>query len=176
MKSLPPSHRKFFPDACFPNLGSESQVPFGNPNYTDRLPVRLRGTPKGSEHPLESQQENLNLTCWASKYHQGQTHRNQHPRGNSNRGVKSQSMPSTTSGFPNLQQSVALLQKETTIREKVFETRFLKVCWHTSTWMGSVQVGMFANIWPTAILVSQKEVSASLSATFPNTSSRTKEE
>lgn len=75
-------------------------MPFGNPNHLDRLPVRLRGTPKKSEHPLESQQENLNLTCWASKYHQDQTHRNQHCTGNSNRGVKSQSMPSAKSVFP----------------------------------------------------------------------------
>lgn len=75
-------------------------MPFGNVNYMDRLPVRLTGTSRKSEHPSENQQENLNVTCWASKYNQGQTHRNQHRTGNSNRGVKSQSMPSAKSGFP----------------------------------------------------------------------------
>lgn len=147
-------------------------MPFGNPNYMDRLPVRLRATPKGSEHPLASEQENLNLTCWAFKYHQGQTHRNRHPRGNSNRGVKSQSMPTTKSWFPKTAADYCTITERNNHKRKGFQ----KACWHTSTWMGSVRVGMFANIWLTAILASQKEISASLSATLPNTSSRTKEQ
>lgn len=86
-------------------------------------------------------------------------------------------MPSAKSGFPNLQQSVALLQKDTTTREKIFKTRFPKLAGTLQhrTWAGSVQ-GTSANIWPIAILVSQKEVPASLSATFPNPSSKTKKE
>lgn len=149
-------------------------MPFGNVNYMDRLPVRLTGTSRKSEHPFENQQENLNVTCWASKYNQGQTHRNQHRTGNSNRGVKSQSMPSAKSGFPKPPAEYSTITERHNHRTKG-KTRFPKVCWHTSTQTGSVQATS-ANVWPTPILVSQKEVPASLSAKFPNISSKTKKE
>lgn len=141
----------------------------------ERLLVRLGGTPKKCEHPLESQQENLNLTCWASEYIQGQTHRNQHPKENSNKGLKSQSTPSAKSGFTKPAAELCTITERHNHKRKGFKTRFSKACWHTLTWTYSVQATS-ANVWPTAILESQNEVPASLSAKVPNISSRTKKE